>query len=80
MEFVQRSASDWEAAVRAGFVSTIQLLSPAELARGLAAFRTAYPDGRQRVDYELKWNSIRGRMGRPRTSSIRSDLGSRPLP
>ena len=46
-ETVSRSVADWEAAVRAGFVSTLQLLDPAELESGLARFRDEHPRPRR---------------------------------
>lgn len=65
VEAVHRSAGDWAAAVRAGFVSTLQLLDPAELEAGLAAFALAHPDPEETISYELKWDWIRGTQSAP---------------
>ncbi len=46
-------AADWVAAVEAGFVSTLQLLSTEEVAAGLARFRERYPDPDQIVRYDV---------------------------
>ena len=50
-----RSAGEWSDAVRAGFVSTLQLLTPDEEAAGLAAFAAAFPDPTVQVEYQLRW-------------------------
>jgi hypothetical protein len=47
--------------VRAGFVSTLQLLTPEEIAAGMAAFAAAHPDPTERVDYELRWTWLAAR-------------------
>lgn len=60
-EVVERAAGEWVAAVRAGFVSTLQLVSEKELDVGLTAFTAAHPDPRQIVTYELMWDRIRAR-------------------
>ncbi len=52
-ETVDRSAADWADAVRARFVSTLQLLDDAEIAEGLAGFDAAHPDPDGRYRYEL---------------------------
>jgi len=54
-----RRAGDWEAAVRAGFVSTLQLVDPEEIEAGLAEFRSAHPDPGAAVRYELRYTVIR---------------------
>ncbi len=43
-ETTRRPAGEWVAAVRAGFVSTLHLLPPEELAEGLERFVAAHPD------------------------------------
>ncbi len=60
-ETVSRRAADWEAAVRAGFVSTLQLLEPAELEAGLARFRQEHPDPDEVVHYRLWYRGVMGR-------------------
>jgi SAM-dependent methyltransferase len=55
----QRPSGEWRAAVAAGFVSTLQLVDPAELAAGLDAFAKAHPDPRELVTYEMRWDWIR---------------------
>jgi SAM-dependent methyltransferase len=53
VEPASRTAGKWESAVRARFVSTLQMLSDAEIERGLALFRKAYPNDDDRYDYEV---------------------------
>jgi len=60
-ETVSRRAGEWEAAVRAGFVSTLQLLPPGELERGLARFREEHPDPNEILHYRLWYRGIEGR-------------------
>ena len=60
-ETVSRRAADWEAAVRAGFVSTLQLLDPAELEAGLARFHEEHPDPDEICHYRLWYRGIMGR-------------------
>jgi hypothetical protein len=48
--------------VRAGFVSTLQMVDRAEIDRGLAAFCAAHPDPGERVSYELHWTWIAARV------------------
>jgi SAM-dependent methyltransferase len=60
-ETVSRRAADWEAAVRAGFVSTLQLLDPAELEFGLARFHKEHPDPDEVLHYRLWFRGIMGR-------------------
>ena len=43
-ERITRTAGSWVAAVGAGFVSTLHLLDPSEVASGVAAFTAAHPD------------------------------------
>ena len=57
-ERVTRVAREWVAAVEAGFVSTLQLLSSSELDDGIAAFRQAHPDPDEIVSYQLDWDRI----------------------
>ncbi len=57
-ERITRTAGSWIAAVDAGFVSTLHLLDPAEVARGLAAFRVAHPDPDEVVDYEIAYARV----------------------
>ncbi len=59
-EVVTRTAGEWTAAVRAGFVSTLQLVPDRELAAGLDAFTTAHPDPEETIRYQLRWDHIRG--------------------
>ncbi|MFH1330555.1 MAG: class I SAM-dependent methyltransferase [Actinomycetota bacterium] len=65
-ETVSRNAADWEAAVRAGFVSTLQLLDSAELEAGLARFHQEHPDPGEVLHYRLWYRGVSGR--RPRTA------------
>lgn len=58
VEVVTRGAGEWMAAVRAGFVSTLQLVEERELEAGLAAFAAAHPDPEEKVTYELRWDQI----------------------
>ena len=60
-EDLARGAGDWVAAVRAGFVSTLQLLSAAELEDGLAAFRNEHPDPEEVLRYRMRWTWITAR-------------------
>jgi SAM-dependent methyltransferase len=57
-EEVRRSAAAWVAAVRAGFVSTLHLLDPAEIESGLAAFAAAHPDPDAPVVYSLGFRRV----------------------
>jgi SAM-dependent methyltransferase len=57
-EEVRRSAAAWVAAVRAGFVSTLHLLEPAEVEAGLAAFAAAHPDPDEPVVYSLGFRRV----------------------
>jgi SAM-dependent methyltransferase len=65
-EAVERRAGDWAAAAAAGFISTLQLLPPGELAGGLARFREAFPDPDERLRYVLDYRRIAGRVPRLR--------------
>ena len=55
IEAKTRPAGEWAAAVRAGFVSTLQLLTPDETAAGMQAFTEAYPDPAAPIEYALRW-------------------------
>ncbi len=57
-ERVRRSAGEWLAAVRAGFISTIQLLEPEELHAGLAAFQRQYPNPDEVIDYTIRFTVV----------------------
>ncbi len=61
VEAKTRPAGEWAAAVRAGFVSTLQLLTPAETAAGMRAFAEAYPDPAAPVEYALRWTWLKVR-------------------
>jgi hypothetical protein len=65
-EAVERRAGDWAAAAAAGFISTLQLLPPGELAAGLERFRDAHPDADERLRYTLDYRRIAGRVPRLR--------------
>jgi SAM-dependent methyltransferase len=58
VEPAERSAAEWEAAVRARFVSTLQMLSETELDEGLGRFREAYPNDDDRYRYDLRFVRI----------------------
>lgn len=60
-EVVSRRVEDWEAAVRAGFVSTLQMLDPAELEAGLARFHEEHPDPGEVLQYRLWYRGVSGR-------------------
>jgi SAM-dependent methyltransferase len=59
-EIVDRRVGSWVAAVRGGFVSTLQLLSATELEEGLGAFVRAHPDPDARFRYELLYDRVAG--------------------
>lgn len=61
-ERVVRTAASWEAAVRSGFVSTLQLIPAAELESGLVAFHHAHPDPSEEISYALTYRSVAGIM------------------
>ncbi|HSQ37331.1 MAG TPA: class I SAM-dependent methyltransferase [Acidimicrobiia bacterium] len=63
-EVVSRRAGDWEAAVRAGFISTLQLLDPAEIEAGLAGFHEEHPDPDEVLHYRLWYRGVMGRKPR----------------
>jgi hypothetical protein len=55
---VEWIAGEWEEAVRARYVSTLQLLDDDEIERGLAAFRAAHPDPSAPYRYALRFLRI----------------------
>jgi SAM-dependent methyltransferase len=55
---VEWIAREWEDAVRARYVSTLQLLDDDEIERGLAAFRAVHPDPSSRYRYSLRFLRI----------------------
>lgn len=57
-EVVQRTAGEWRAAVVAGFVSTLQMLTPGDVEAGLARFTEAYPRPEEMVSYRLGYVSV----------------------
>lgn len=64
VEHVARPAADWVEAVRAGYVSTLHLLSREEIEDGLAAFTAANPDPTAEIRYDLEITGVWG--SRPR--------------
>ena len=60
-ETVSRRAGDWEAAVRAGFISTLQLVDPAEVEAGLGRFGEEHPDPDEVLHYRLWFRGVSGR-------------------
>ncbi len=62
VEPADRSAAEWEAAVRARFVSTLQVLSETELDDGLARFRAVYPNDGDRYRYDVRFIRISGQL------------------
>lgn len=58
VERSERSAAEWEAAVRARFVSTLQMLSETELDAGLRRFREVYPNDEDRYRYDVRFVRI----------------------
>ena len=59
-EEIVRTAGSWESAVRSGFVSTLQLVAPDEIAAGLARFRAEHPDPAEEIRYSLDYRSVAG--------------------
>ena len=57
-EGVKRTAADWRRAVEGGFVSTLQMLPPGELERGLLRFGRAHPEPEETISYDLLFCSI----------------------
>jgi SAM-dependent methyltransferase len=60
-ETISRRAGDWETAVRAGFVSTLQMLDQAEFEAGLVRFQVEHPDPDEVLHYRLWYRGVRGR-------------------
>lgn len=58
IETVVKTAGAWIPAIEAGFVSTLQLLSNEERARGIQAIRRRYPDPAEQIAYELRFTRI----------------------
>jgi len=61
IETVRRRVADWVGAVRAGFVSTLQLLEAAEVEAGLERFQQEHPDPEEILHYRLWWRGVSGR-------------------
>lgn len=57
-EPIDRTAGAWIDAVRARFVSTLQLIGDEEIEEGLARFEKAYPDRNRPYRYELALTRI----------------------
>ena len=57
-ERITRTAGSWVAAVGAGFVSTLHLLDPSEVASGVATFTAAHPDPDEVVDYDIAYRRV----------------------
>ncbi len=57
-EPVVRTAGEWRAAVEAGFISTLQLIDPDELATGLKDFESAYADPEEPLVYTRRMVSV----------------------
>ncbi|MGI9586201.1 MAG: class I SAM-dependent methyltransferase [Acidimicrobiia bacterium] len=62
IESSARTAAEWESAVRARFVSTLQMLSATEIDEGLARFRTAYPTDDDLYEYDIHFVRISSRL------------------
>jgi SAM-dependent methyltransferase len=61
IETARRPVGEWIQAVRAGFVSTLQLVPNDELEKGLAAFVESHPDPAETFEYELKYDRLLAR-------------------
>jgi ubiquinone/menaquinone biosynthesis C-methylase UbiE len=57
-DVLRRTASQWVAAVRAGFVSTLHLLDDGEIEAGLSAFLIAHPDPEAEVEYAIEYAGV----------------------
>lgn len=55
-----KTVADFEAAVRAGFVSTLQYVAPPELNAGLEEFRALHPNPLEIIEYDLRLAMIAG--------------------
>lgn len=60
-EKVERTAASWHTAVQNRFVSTLQLISDAELQNGLARFSERFPDPADTYRYTINFVRIRAR-------------------
>ncbi len=58
---IRRRASAYAAAMRARFVSSLQLIGDAELADGVAAFLAEHPEDDEVVTYTLRYDWVRAR-------------------
>ncbi len=58
-EVVERTAASWQEAVANRFVSTLQLISSNEMARGLARFTETYPDPNDVYRYTIDFVRVR---------------------
>lgn len=54
VQIVERTAGEWIAAVRAGYVSTLHLLSQAEVDEGIQRFSAVHADPAEVIRYELE--------------------------
>lgn len=54
------TAGEWLTAVDAGFISTLQLIPPDEMAAGIARFGEEHPDPDEVVEYELLFDWVFG--------------------
>lgn len=57
-ETIERSAGDWEKAVRGRFVSSLQAVPDAELDEGIRRFRTQYPDDNDAYMYKSRFSRV----------------------
>lgn len=53
-------AAQWRAATESRFVSSLQLVPPAELAAGLERFDEAFPNPGDKVSYVMRYDWVRG--------------------
>ncbi len=58
---IRRSARAYAAAMRARFVSSLQLIADEELESGVEAFLAEYPHGDEEVSYVLRYDWVRAR-------------------
>lgn len=57
-ETIQRTASEWEQAVRGRFVSSLQRITPDELEAGIRLFRESYTDDDDVYRYESRFSRV----------------------
>lgn len=57
-EIVERAAGEWVEAVRAGYVSTLHLVSDDEVQEGLARFAAGHPDPDATIEYRLLFSGV----------------------